>query len=295
MSTLQQLIQLEKWPEIISFLKTPNASVQVYTPSMRDKNLPLHHACERLAPDNVILELLRLYEDATWTKGKDGNLPLHIAVCNNLSVDVIEAFIRTFPHSLDQVNDAGYTPRDFNHDDLFACQTLNRPTMCWIQLIDDEEREDDYECRLNTLQSQIDVSLEQLSASSTNFDDMIARLQIVEEKISEFQLDDPPVNCDERVEALRARADETIKKMDVRMSRLEDDARAEMAKEYMAKAALRAGQGALMKRLTRTAAEAEILCRDVEEVKVRVQVEKALNESARKMVGGMQKGGALEL
>ena len=122
---LHQLIDQKKWDEILQVLRE-DPTVQSDTKELHRNDLPLHMACEKHAPDDVILEILRHNSDALFHVGRGGNLPLHTACQKNLGHDVIESFIRMNPMGLDYRNTANYTPRDFGHSDAYANESLNR-------------------------------------------------------------------------------------------------------------------------------------------------------------------------
>lgn len=122
---LHQLIEQSKWEGVLDSLRNDPSLLSDAKEPHRDV-LPLHMACEKRAPDEVILEILRCYPEAAKWKGRGGNLPLHVATHRNLSRDVIESIIREYPEALDEVNKANFTPRSIGHSDVISSQSLRR-------------------------------------------------------------------------------------------------------------------------------------------------------------------------
>ena len=122
---LHQLIDQNKWDEILREIRE-DATLQADTKELHRDDFPLHMACEKKAPDDIIMEILRFNPDAAFHQGRGGSVPLHIATQKSLSADVIESLIRLNPGALDVKNCANYTPRDYGHTEMYANQALNR-------------------------------------------------------------------------------------------------------------------------------------------------------------------------
>jgi ankyrin repeat protein len=72
---------------------------------------PLHYACSRQAPLEIIKLLLEYYPKAMTTHTKtDGRNPLHIAVVNRLSIEGIRAIIDAHPYCVLETDRKGLTP-----------------------------------------------------------------------------------------------------------------------------------------------------------------------------------------
>jgi len=180
---LHLLIEEKKWPTALLFLQDPEA-----IPSTRQAykdNLPLHMACDRKAPDELILALLRANEEAASWQGRNKNLPLHIAAQQKLSVDVIDALIRINPEALDCRNASNYTPRDYGVTDSQVFQTLNRPTCCWVELIEEEGREENQDRTVLDMHKTVDDCIGYLEESNSTYSKMIDRLEGVRKKLQD--------------------------------------------------------------------------------------------------------------
>lgn len=260
---LHQLIEQSKWDVALESLRSdPTIRSDAAEPHRDD--LPLHMACERRAPDGVILEILKCNEDAAKWKGRGGSLPLHIATQRNLSGDVVETLIRVYPGALDIRNSANYTPRDYGHQEPFAFQSLHRPTSCWHQLMTDEAKEEEQDRKLLDLHEQVDTALTQLQRSNDNFDDMTTRLEHVEKKLREFE-DLKAEDLEAAVTNLERSIRDTMDKIENRLSTVEDDVKAAAARDFMARAASRAHQSDVVKMQKISAQEAKTLRKEVED------------------------------
>lgn len=102
-------------------------------------NLPLRLAIEQNAPDQLILSILSVNEDAAAVKGKDGSLPLHQAAAQKLSPNVIIGLIKAYPEALDEkFGPNQLTPRMYDQDNNISLEALSRPTACFIEDVEKE-------------------------------------------------------------------------------------------------------------------------------------------------------------
>jgi ankyrin repeat protein len=122
---LHQLINQMEWSQVLHVIRN-DPSARSAAKELFRENAPLHTACEKKAPEIVLIELLELNADALQHVGKGGTLPLHIAAQKNLGPKVIEKMIRLYPAALDYKNIANYTPREYEQKDPLASQALNR-------------------------------------------------------------------------------------------------------------------------------------------------------------------------
>jgi len=90
-----KLIKTEEWNELVDFLHNnkiaANEWVTEHNPdgSVRWRSLPIHLACEKKPPVDVIYHLLSIYPGAIGEKNYGGDLPLHIACREGASKEVI--------------------------------------------------------------------------------------------------------------------------------------------------------------------------------------------------------------
>jgi len=235
---LHKLLEQSKFDEILRLLATSPESQQLIVEE-HNSNLPLHVALNVGAPDEVILQMLHFNEDAAFCKGNNSNLPLHIAAKNNSSPEIIERLIRLNPKSLDARNSEGFTPREIGHTDVFAHQSLLRPTSCWLELLDDEEREERQDSRLLVLHNNIDGAFNALSASNTNIDTIISRLQIIDERLNSFGGEN--INqIEKKLSNLESTIVTKFDKTEGELFMVEDDIKSLETREFMSKNACEA-------------------------------------------------------
>ena len=122
---LHQLINDMEWSQVLHVIRNDPSARSAAKEIFRE-NTPLHSACEKKAPETVLIELLELNPDALQHVGKGGALPLHITAQKNLGPKIIEQMIRMYPAALDYKSIANYTPREYEQKDPLASQALNR-------------------------------------------------------------------------------------------------------------------------------------------------------------------------
>jgi Ankyrin repeats (3 copies) len=78
----------------------------------RDGSLPLHCACKKNAPLDVIQFLVETWPDAVKDKEKNkcGELPLHWVFSSNSPLDVIQLLVETWPDTVKEKNNNGSLP-----------------------------------------------------------------------------------------------------------------------------------------------------------------------------------------
>uniref|UniRef100_A0A7S4HLP8 Uncharacterized protein n=1 Tax=Odontella aurita TaxID=265563 RepID=A0A7S4HLP8_9STRA len=136
-SQLLQQIKSTRWEKLRCVLKSPDGRAMAKKPDVYG-NLPLHAAIGYKAPDDVILEILRIHPQATREHGTDYWLPLHVAAMWGTSPEVLEAIIREYPLALDDVGEPGIkgrTPRHFSDRFKHNKELLERPTSEWVRLV----------------------------------------------------------------------------------------------------------------------------------------------------------------
>lgn len=273
---LHQLIDQNKWDDILLNLREDQA-LQSDAKELHRDDLPLHMACEKKAPDDVVLEILRHNTDAVFHQGRGGSFPLHVAAQRNLGANVIESLIRLNPSALDVKNVANYSPRDFGHGETYAYQALNRPTCCWVQLMRDEKREEEHDKRLSSLHEKISKALNSLTKSSAEVGNMTTRLDHVEKKLRDFE-DLKAIDLEATIKTLEQNIRDTMNNIEDRLSTVEDDVKAAAARDYIARAASRAHQSDVVKMQRVIGEEARMLKTEVDSLKVEMSVQKVLNQ-----------------
>ena len=237
-NVLHQLLEQSKFVEALTLLKSDPSS-QNLTEGVHNSNLPLHISLIVGAPDDLILQLIQLNEDAVQWKGAESDLPLHIATKQNASMDIVELLIRVYPKGLDARNGKGLTPREIGHSDITVRRIILRPTMCWQELLDDEEREERQDTKLHSFHEKMDNALESLSLSASNMSKIIARLESIDEKLQKIELGKAN-EIDVTLVNLETTIIHKFEKTENELCMVEDDIKALEIKEYMSKIACEA-------------------------------------------------------
>mmetsp|Transcript_20736 Transcript_20736/g.29562 ORF Transcript_20736/g.29562 Transcript_20736/m.29562 type:complete len:279 (+) Transcript_20736:51-887(+) len=181
---LHLLIEEKKWPTALLFLQDSDAIPSTRLPYK--ENLPLHMACDRKAPDEFILALLRANEEAAQWPGQNGNLPLHIAAQRDLGFDAIDALIRAFPQALEYRNASNFTPRDYGEVDSQVFQALSRPTCCWVELIEEEAREENQDRTVLDMHKRVDKAIAFIVDTNKSYNKLLEQATTLEKKFQDF-------------------------------------------------------------------------------------------------------------
>jgi len=245
-TALHHLIEQGKWGNTVKALgDDPNTYEPMMHEAFKD-DLPLHLACERRAPPRLILALLEMYDGAASCRGKNENLPLHIAIQKSLDFEIIEALIRINPYVLDERNNDNYTPRDYGHKDAFAYQAIGRPTQCWHQLMKDEVREEHQDSRLHSFHTEVDKGLNELNISNYNLDDIIKRLEVAQTKLEEYE-SLCAGSLSTRVMDFEQNFTSNVENLENRICAIEDEAKASLVKDSIAIAAAKRKQAEVIR------------------------------------------------
>jgi hypothetical protein len=92
------------------------------------QGLPLHVACRKGAPVEVVTALLEAYPDATTIRNDYSDLPCHYAYCYGISSEGMKMLLRCNPDAADVTNHCGRTP--------MQCLKLFR----WKFFVDEKEQ-----------------------------------------------------------------------------------------------------------------------------------------------------------
>jgi|NOAtaT_6_FD_contig_21_7878530_length_1078_multi_9_in_0_out_0_1 hypothetical protein len=248
---LHLLIEEKKWPTALLLLQDPDTIPSTKLPYK--ENLPLHMACDRKAPDEFILALLRANEDAAKWPGQNGNLPLHVAAQRDLGFDTVDALIRAYPQALEYRNANNCTPRDYGETDSQVFQALSRPTCCWVELIEEEAREENQDRTVLDLHKRVDKSLPELDDMTRSYVSLIEHAMTLERRYQEFiKLQSPELV--ERVSAIDKTFKDTYERIQNACIILEEEVEISEARDSMAAMATMARQRDV-ERIQRVSAE----------------------------------------
>lgn len=108
---LYKLIQKRDWDATIQFLNEHESSAKEWITehnpdgTIRWKSLPIHLACEKQPPVDVLYNLISGYPESIGEKNYGGDLPLHIACREGVSKDVINFMLLRDPFESTKVQD----------------------------------------------------------------------------------------------------------------------------------------------------------------------------------------------
>lgn len=260
---LHQLIEESKCDVLLDGVRDKESELRKQIKAEFRKDLPLHMACEHNAPTNVVLELLVIYEAACRIPGRGGNLPLHIACSKNYAVEVIDEMIRAYPEALDIPNAVKATPRHIGHSDIIAFQSIRRPTCCWYQLKQDEKREEDQEERLSTLFDKVENALKTLEKSDSHIESMTQRMKEAKESIETIEnAETAETKIVASITSIKKNVSDGLERMNHNLMSIEDDIQSSSAREYMARASVRAHQEQVLRLQKKTIENSKRLKRD---------------------------------
>ena len=136
---LFRAIKLQKWDMTRQMLQgsSPGAAALLVRECDTYGNTCLHAAIGYKAPDDILLDMIRLFPDAAAVHGTEDWTPLHVASMWGCSSVVMQALILAHPAALDDVGQGGIkgrTPRHFSSRFPHNKQLLERPTAEWMEL-----------------------------------------------------------------------------------------------------------------------------------------------------------------
>lgn len=140
-SILIQMLKQKEWSRVREFLHEGVCSSNKKVIRQQDSfhNTALHVALGYEAPDDILLQLIDEYPEATQQHGTGNDwLPLHIAAMYGASAPVVQAIIEAYPQALDDSGEGGIkgrTPRHFK--DRFPHNTalLELSTEEWVSIV----------------------------------------------------------------------------------------------------------------------------------------------------------------
>lgn len=104
--------------------------------------LPLHSACARQPPLEIVQALIQMYPEGAQSPDDQGKYALHYACGNQASTDVIEALIDAFPTAARTSDPEGKLPLHWlaisGPDEISAVKPLISASGKLYQIVDDE-------------------------------------------------------------------------------------------------------------------------------------------------------------
>lgn len=127
------------WSEAKALLETEEGKDMAKQQDVHS-NTPLHAALGYKAPDDFILQLLKINEESSKVHATgDEWLPLHVSAMWGSSAKVMDALIRAYPQALDDPGEGGIkgrTPRHFSQRFPHNRALLERSTEEWLAIIE---------------------------------------------------------------------------------------------------------------------------------------------------------------
>lgn len=265
---LHQLLEQSKFEDILALFKADPSSQQL-TEEEHKSNLPLHLSLEINAPDEVVFQILYMNEDAAWWKGSESNLPLHIATKKNSSPEIIERLIRVNPKSLDARNAEGFTPREIGHSNTYAQQSILRPTCCWLELLDNEEREERQDSRLELLRNSMQSALDSMKNSEKNMNQLVSRIEKMDTDLRNFE-EERLIHVEQKLSNMETSIIEKFDKTENVLCMVEDDIKSLQTIEFMSKISCEASSTEVRKMQKSSNQIAEYFLKEVRDLKYKI-------------------------
>jgi len=155
--------------------------------------LPLHIAIQLNAPDNIILDMIRIYPAAVTRKDRNGDLPLHTCVKYGSSEAVVTALLLEYPDAFQQrtvcrVEGRVLTVRDLAQHNPKVSRSVreifDKPSSYWMVLARHERvmREKTFKTTSRKMQQLLQQSQENEERLMKRLDILERRLDISEKK-----------------------------------------------------------------------------------------------------------------
>jgi len=221
-SSLIGQIEQERWGEAELYLVT-KAGILESTICFDGLNLPIHYVLSnfRNAPLSSIQALLRAFPNSIAKKGRNGMLPLHMAMYYNCPPDIVLHLIRMHPRALDAKDKEGKTPKDYGYDD--PNNLLSTPIVCYMtqnQYHAIVQKRDDKFCALLPIYNHIVQKQNKLDTQSAQLEKRYEEL--VPLVMKEFQkADDSVSSFMDNLMSIQDEIDDFVDKMNGRINALE--------------------------------------------------------------------------
>lgn len=104
------------WTSAIERLRTNPVEAEIWTirktihGEISWLRLPLHEACIRAAPSNLVEALIKVYPNGSMGRDQSGRIPLHHAAIHGASPETISLLLEAFPSSAEENDSFNKTP-----------------------------------------------------------------------------------------------------------------------------------------------------------------------------------------
>jgi len=123
---LCNLIYSKEWDNVVAACESDAYQAKLVD---RTGDLPLHEACQKAAPFEVIKNLVSAFPEGVKTKGFCGRLPIHYASYNKPSLHVIKLLLENYPDGASMLDSDGRLP-------IHLAVVRNAPKAAIKELID---------------------------------------------------------------------------------------------------------------------------------------------------------------
>lgn len=133
---LYSFTKKENWVGVANRCKTHVAEVSTWIVDKTNngetkwKSLPIHEACEKNAPPEVIKALIKAFPESLLLRNSDGSLPLHIACKQKSSKATIAALLSSEPSAAKVKDDDGKYPLHLACQSQVAHQIVESLIVC---------------------------------------------------------------------------------------------------------------------------------------------------------------------
>jgi len=110
---LFKLIENLNWRRSIVQLNRNKRIARQWVINKGTRRLPLHEACVRKPPDDILCILLEIYPDGAKAMDSSGRYPIHHACANAASAQIIFQLLYAFPEGVDTKDNWDKTPKEY--------------------------------------------------------------------------------------------------------------------------------------------------------------------------------------
>lgn len=108
---LRRAIKSRMTPDVVlSLLRDDNKSKAATKELDEYERLPLHYACARAMPFDVVQALIDAFPEGARVPDKNGQLPLHLSVMRSAEIDIVRLLVKTFPEAVISKDNYNYIP-----------------------------------------------------------------------------------------------------------------------------------------------------------------------------------------
>lgn len=192
---LWKRIEAKDWDEVTAVLEGDDDIAEMVT-KWHKENLPLHASCKSgKASDEIVLKILGAYPDAAARRGKNGMLPLQLAINHKRGYNVIRSLILAYPDALDaRIDDKNpvrlETTRtwiDFQGHPADVKRLIQKPVADWKVIQKYEIEKDDQHDKIVRLEKRLKTAKkkhDQADKASKSLAERVEELEAAHHRMS---------------------------------------------------------------------------------------------------------------